>query len=120
MSILNIPTAVGNAISSLSHHGHKKGVHGGGSSNPLNASSSASSSTDGQPTGSTQNLFGTLLDSVEQVVGIQTASTATTAVNPASAVTAPLAAKPPTAATLSAGSLTPASIIAAQAALKQV
>jgi hypothetical protein len=116
MSVLNIPTAIGTAISSLtSHHGHKKGVHGGGASNPLNStSSSASASTDGQPTGSTQNLFGTLLDSVEQVVGLQTAAPA------ASAVGSPLTAKPPTATPLTAGTLTPASIIAAQAALKQV
>jgi hypothetical protein len=115
MSILNIPTAIGSAISSLTAHGHKKSVHGGGASNPLNStSSSASAGADGQPTGSTQNLFGTLLDSVEQVVGIQTAAQATGAAG------SPLAAKPITAPALTAGTLTPASIIAAQAALKRV
>jgi hypothetical protein len=82
-------------------------------------SSSASAGADGQPTGSTQNLFGTLLDSVEQVVGIQTAAQATSAAG--SPLTAkPLTASTPTAPTLTAGTLTPASIIAAQAALKQV
>ncbi len=109
MSVLNIPTAIGNAITSLSsHHGHKKGVHGGGSSNPLNsAGSSASASTDGQPTGSTQSLFGTLLDSVEQVVGIQSAAP--------NAVNSPL-----TANAVNAGAVTPASITAAQAALRKL
>jgi hypothetical protein len=111
MSVLMIPTAIGNAISSLSsHHGHKKGVHGGGASNPLNSTtSSASASTDAQPAGSTQSLFGTLLDSVEQVVGIQTPTTMPNAVN-----------SPLTANSLNAGMVTPASITAAQAALKKI
>ena len=111
MTLLNIPTAISNAISSLSsHHGHKKGIHGGGSSNPLNSStSSASASTDGQPSGSTQSLFGTLLDSVEQVVGIQTPTATTNAVH-----------SPLTANALNAGTVTPASITAAQAALQKL
>jgi hypothetical protein len=110
MSVLTIPTAIGNAISSLSsHHGHRKGVHGGGASNPLNStSSSASAGTDAQPSGSTQNLFGTLLDTVEQAVGIQTATTTPNAVG-----------SPLTAHALTAGMVTPASITAAQAALKK-
>jgi hypothetical protein len=110
MSVLTIPTAIGNAISSLtSQHGHKKGIHGGGASNPLNStSSSASASSDGQPSGSTQSLFGTLLDTVEQVAGIQTATP------PANAVTS-LQTHP-----LNAGLVTPASITAAQAALKKL
>jgi hypothetical protein len=111
MSVLNIPTVIGSAISSLaSHHGHKKGVHGGGASNPLNsAASSASANTDGQPGGSTQSLFGTLLDTVEQVVGIQTPSSTANAVN------SPLISN-----ALHAGTVTPASITAAQAALKRI
>jgi hypothetical protein len=111
MSVLNIPTVISSAISSLaSHHGHKKGVHGGGASNPLNsATSSASGNTDDQPTGSTQNLFGALLDTVEQVVGIQTPT------NSANAINSPLTTNP-----LHAGTVTPASIIAAQAALKKI
>jgi hypothetical protein len=109
MSVLTIPTAIGNAISSLSsHHGHKKGVHGGGASNPLNStSSSASASTDGQPSGSTQNLFGTLLNTVEQVAGIQTATTP----NALNGAVAPHALN---------GGLTPAAITAAQAALRKI
>jgi len=111
MSVLTIPTAIGNAISALSsHHGHKKGVHGGGASNPLTStSSSASTGTNAQPSGSTQNLFGTLLDTVEQVAGIQTA-----AATP-SAVSSPL-----TAHSLNGGIVTPASITAAQEALKKI
>ena len=109
MSVLNIPTVIGSAISSLSSH-HKKGIHGGGTSNPLSsATSSASASTDGQPSGSTQNLFGTLLDTVEQVVGLQTPT------NAANAVSSPLITN-----ALHAGSVTPASITAAQAALKRI
>jgi hypothetical protein len=110
MSVLNIPTVIGSAISSLaSHHGHKKGVHGGGASNPLNsAASSASANTDGQPGGSTQSLFGTLLDTVEQVVGIQTPTNTANAVNSL------------TTSALHAGTVTPASITAAQAALKRI
>jgi hypothetical protein len=111
MSVLNIPTALSSAISSLSsHHGHKKGIHGGGSSNPLNSStSSASASTDSQPTGSTQSLFGTLLDTVEQVAGIQSPTASPNAVH------SPLISN-----ALNAGTVTPASITAAQAALKKI
>jgi hypothetical protein len=111
MSVLTIPTAIGNAISSLSsHHGHKKGVHGGGASNPLSGSpSSTSASSEAEPSGSTQNLFGTLLDSVEQVVGVQSAATTPNAVN------SPLAVH-----SRSAGLVTPASISAAQSVLKKI
>jgi len=114
MSILNIPTAVGNAISSLSSHiGHKKGSHGGGAINPLNSTtssitSSTSASSNAQPSGSTQSLFGTLLDSVEQVAGIQM-----TANKPN------MAAAQLSASSLNAGLITPASIASAQAALKK-
>jgi len=84
MSILNIPGAIGSALSSLSsHYGHKQGVHGGTENSALNSSSSSTDSS--QPSGSTQSLFGTLLDSVEQVVGIQSPASTTSAsgVNPA-------------------------------------
>jgi hypothetical protein len=114
MSILNIPTAVGNVLSSLSSHiGHKKG-HGGGGINPLDsatsstASSATSSTSASQPSSSTQSMFGTLLDSVEQVAGIQM-----TANKPN------MAAAQLSASSLNAGLITPASIAAAQAALKK-
>jgi hypothetical protein len=94
MSVLAIPTAISSAVSQLtSHHGHKKGVHGSGGSSALN---NTSSTDDGQPTGSTQSLFGTLLDSVEQVVGIQTPASTTA-----------------NAASLNASKLSPAAMIAA-------
>ena len=59
-------------------HGHKKGSHVG---SPDDSTSSSSAQA---PAGSVQNLFGTLLQSVEQVIGLQLsaakpAATATTA-----------------------------------------
>jgi hypothetical protein len=97
MSLLNIPGAIGSAISSLTSQGHKKGgVHGGNAA--LN--SITSNTSDAQPNGSAQSLFGTLLDSVEQVAGIQTpASTAVSGVK--------------STATGSNASLSPAAMIAA-------
>jgi hypothetical protein len=67
MTLLAIPNAISSAIDSLSHHGHKKGIHAAGNS------LDSTSSTDAQ-SGSTQGLFGSLLDSAEQLVGIQTPS----------------------------------------------
>ena len=92
MSILNIPTAISSAISSLTSHGHKKGVHGGAGNAALN--SLTSSTNDSQPSGSSQSLFGTLLDSVEQVAGIQTptggtpAASSNASLSPAAMITA--------------------------------
>jgi hypothetical protein len=74
MTVLAIPNAISSAISSLSHHGHKKGVHG--AQNALDSTSGADDQS-----GSTQSLFGSLLDTAEQVVGIQTP----TSTNPATA-----------------------------------
>jgi hypothetical protein len=68
MTLLAIPSAISSAVSSLSHHGHKKGVHGTENSALDNTSST------GADSGSTQGLFGSLLDSAEQLVGIQTPS----------------------------------------------
>jgi hypothetical protein len=64
--LLAIPNAISAAVSEMSQHGHKKGVKGA-------LSSDSTSSTD--QSGSTQSLFGSLLDSAEQVVGIQTPTT---------------------------------------------
>ncbi len=77
MTVLAIPNAISSAISSLSHHGHKKGVHG--AQNALDSTSG----TDDQ-SGSTQSLFGSLLDTAEQMVGIQTP----TSTNPAASANA--------------------------------
>jgi hypothetical protein len=116
MSVLSIPAAISSAVSSLtSHHGHKKGVHGGAGSSALNSTSS--STDDGEPTGSTQSLFGTLMDSVEQVVGIQTPASTTAAhgVN----LTALHGLNPATA-SLNASKLSPAAMIsAARSALQK-
>ena len=65
--LLAIPNAISAAVSEMSQHGHKKGVHGPSATN-------STSSTDDQ-SGTTQGLFGSLLDTAEQVVGIQTPTT---------------------------------------------
>jgi hypothetical protein len=54
------------ALNVHSHgHGHKKG---------LDSLTDPSSSTAAQPAGSTQDLFGSLLSSLEQVIGMQPAN----------------------------------------------
>jgi hypothetical protein len=93
MTVLAIPNAISSAIDSLSHHGHKKGVHAG--ANSLTSTSSAD-----EQDGSTQGLFGSLLDTAEQMVGIQT-PTATSAAGAASS-TASTASKLSPAAMISA------------------
>jgi hypothetical protein len=65
--LLAIPNAISAAVSEMSQHGHKKGVKG--------SSSTDSTSSTGDQAGTTQSLFGSLLDSAEQVVGIQTPTT---------------------------------------------
>ena len=82
MTLLAIPNAISAAVSQLSHHGHKKGVHGGTGSSALDSTSSSDDQS-----GSTQSLFGSLLDTAEQVVGIQTPTTTAT---PAAGVNAAL------------------------------
>jgi len=108
--MLPIPnlTSASSALPTLNihTHGHKKGSHVG------SPDDSTSSSAAQAPAGSVQNLFGTLLQSVEQVIGLQlspakpaaaaTTAAATTAAAGAGA-TAPTGAA--TASTQSAGSL---------------
>ncbi|HEX3398442.1 MAG TPA: hypothetical protein VHS76_17175 [Steroidobacteraceae bacterium] len=67
MSSLAIPSAVTATLPAVnihSHgHGHKKG-------SPLDPTADSSSSTAAQiPVGSTQNLFGTLFNSLQQIIG---------------------------------------------------
>jgi hypothetical protein len=61
----------------LHGHGHKHGSHVESTDN----SASTDTSSAQAPTGSTQNLFGTLMQSLEQVIGLQPSTTtpATTA-----------------------------------------
>lgn len=56
----------------LQGHGHKKGIHG---DSQLEAATAASTA-DSEPSGSTQNLFGSILDSVEQLIGVKPAAAA--------------------------------------------
>jgi hypothetical protein len=84
-SIANL-TSASSALPSLNirPHGHKKGSHVG-------STDDSGSNTAGQvPVGTVQNLFGTLLQSLEQVIGVQLGATApaATAATAASAATA--------------------------------
>jgi hypothetical protein len=109
--MLPIPnlTSASSALPTLNihAHGHKKGSHVG---SPDDSTSSSSAQA---PAGSVQNLFGTLLQSVEQVIGLQLspakpAAAATTAAAGAGASTTAATAPPTgaaTAPTQSAGSL---------------
>src|ERR1700691_2622137 len=73
----------------LHGHGHKHGSHVESTDN----SASTDTSSAQAPTGSTQNLFGTLMQSLEQVIGLQpSTTTAATTAAPASATTSASAA----------------------------
>src|SRR5467141_953753 len=67
MSLIPNLTSASSALPTLNihTHGHKKGSHVG------SPDDSTSSSAAQAPAGSVQNLFGTLLQSVEQVIGLQ-------------------------------------------------
>ena len=83
-SIANL-TSTSSALPSLNirPHGHKKGSHVG-------STDDSGSNTAGQvPAGTVQHLFGTLLQSLEQVIGVQLGATApaATAATAASATT---------------------------------
>ena len=56
----------------LQGHGHKKGIHG----DTQTEAATSTSTTDQEPTGSIQNLFGSILDSVEQLIGVKPAAAA--------------------------------------------
>jgi hypothetical protein len=111
MSLIPNLTPASSALPTLNihTHGHKKGSHVG---SPDDSTSSSSAQA---PAGSVQNLFGTLLQSVEQVIGLQlspakpaaAAATAATAAAAAGAGTtaATAATGGATASTQSAGSL---------------
>ena len=67
MSALSIPTtlpALPAVITQPHGHGHRKGID-------LNASDASSSTAAQIPVGSAPNLFGSLISTLEQVIGIQ-------------------------------------------------
>ena len=107
MSLIPNLTSASSALPTLNihTHGHKKGSHVG---SPDDSTSSSSAQA---PAGSVQNLFGTLLQSVEQVIGLQLspakpAAAATTAAAAAAAGAGTAASTgAATASTQSAGSL---------------
>jgi hypothetical protein len=77
MAIPALPSALSSAASSLSLHGHahKRGIHDD------SEDSSAAHPAGQAPAGTTQGLFSSLLDSVEQLIGVKPAA----AVSPAQA-----------------------------------
>jgi hypothetical protein len=87
MSSISNLTSAASALPTLNihTHGHKKGSHVG------SADDSSSNTAAQAPAGTVQNLFGTLLQSLEQVIGLQpstaTAATAATATTGAGATT---------------------------------
>ena len=81
-SIANL-TSTSSALPSLNirPHGHKKGSHVG-------STDESGSNTAGQvPVGTVQSLFGTLLQSLEQVIGVQLGATAPAAATAAAGTT---------------------------------
>jgi hypothetical protein len=76
MSALAIPAVVSAALPAANlhphGHGHKKGPQ-------VEDSSAASSSAAAQPAGSTENLLGTLLNSLTQAIGVKPAATGVSA-----------------------------------------
>jgi len=108
MSLIPNLTSASSALPTLNihTHGHKKGSHVG------SPDDSTSSSAAQAPAGSVQNLFGTLLQSVEQVIGLQlspakpaAAATTAAATTTAAAAAAGAGTGAATASTQSAGSL---------------
>ena len=75
MSSLTIPSAATSTLPPVNIHPHGHGHKKGGSLDPT---SDSSSSTAAQiPVGSTQNLFGSLFNSLQQLIGAQPAPAAT-------------------------------------------
>ncbi len=73
MSSLAIPSAVTSTLAAVNIHPHGHG-HKKGSS--LDPTADSSSSTAAQiPAGTTQNMFASLFSSLEQLIGVQPAST---------------------------------------------
>jgi hypothetical protein len=75
MSSLTIPSAATSALPTVNFHPHGHGHKKGGSPDPITDSSSDTAAP--IPVGSTQNLLGSLLRSLQQVIGGQPAPAAT-------------------------------------------
>jgi hypothetical protein len=89
MSSLTMPSAVAPTLPAVNipahghGHGHKKG-------SPLDPTADSSSSTAAPiPVGTAQNLFGSLFNSLQQIIGVQPVPAATNpaAANPAASIT---------------------------------
>jgi hypothetical protein len=75
MSSLTIPSAATSTLPAVNVHPHGHGHKKGGSLDP--ASDSSSSTAAQIPVGSTQNMFGSLFNSLQQLIGAQPAPAAT-------------------------------------------
>jgi hypothetical protein len=102
MSSISSLTSSASALPTLNihAHGHKKGSHVGSADD---SSSNAAAQAPAGTAGTVQNLFGTLLQSLEQVIGLQpsTATAATAATAAAGSGASATAATATTGATLS-------------------
>jgi hypothetical protein len=90
MSSLTIPGAVQAALpqANIHPHGHKHGAH-------LESAGDSGSSTAAQvPPGTVQNAFGSLLQSLEQVIGVQSTAPTTGSASTATASTGAAATTP--------------------------
>ena len=75
MSSLTIPSTATSALPTVNFHPHGHGHKKGGSPDPITDSSSDTAAP--IPVGSTQNLLGSLLSSLQQAIGGQPAPAAT-------------------------------------------
>jgi len=118
MSSISNLTSAASALPTLNihPHGHKKGSH-------VESADDSSSNTAAQaPAGTVQNLFGTLLQSLEQVIGLQpsTGTAATAATSAGASMTAATAGAAAGAGTTAATAATGAATASTQSASTQL
>jgi hypothetical protein len=82
MSSLAVPSAVTSTLPAVNIHPHGHGHKKGSLTDPF--ADSSSSTTSQAPAGSTSNLFGSLFNSLQQIIGAQPALAAA---NPAASIT---------------------------------
>jgi hypothetical protein len=82
MSPLAVPSAVTSTLPAVNIHPHGHGHKKGSLTDPF--ADSASSTASQAPAGSTPNLFGSLFNSLQQIIGAQPALAAA---NPAASIT---------------------------------
>jgi hypothetical protein len=96
MSALSIPSTAAAALPAVNFHPHGHGHKKGAETDPFTDSSSTTAAQ--IPVGSAQNLFGNLLNTLEQVIGVQAPSLNTKPVSIDNTVAGPAGAGASTAA----------------------